>query len=97
MAYTALMMLRRRQEHSTDLPGAGSLANRLRLHSSYYDESLGREVHYHVWHTPLGFGLMYVAGIISGLLGVGSGALKVPAMDLAMRCRSRCPAPPATS
>ena len=27
---------------------------------------------------------MYVAGIISGLLGIGSGALKVPAMDLAM-------------
>ncbi len=32
----------------------------------------------------LGLGLMYVAGIVSGLLGIGSGALKVPAMDLAM-------------
>jgi len=29
-------------------------------------------------------GLMYVAGVVSGLLGIGSGALKVPAMDLAM-------------
>jgi uncharacterized membrane protein YfcA len=28
---------------------------------------------------------MYIAGIVSGLLGIGSGALKVPAMDLAMR------------
>ena len=34
--------------------------------------------------TPLGFFLMYIAGIVSGLLGIGSGALKVPAMDLAM-------------
>ena len=37
-----------------------------------------------VARTPLGFGLMYIAGIVSGLLGIGSGALKVPAMDLAM-------------
>ena len=28
---------------------------------------------------------MYVAGILSGLLGIGSGAVKVPAMDHAMR------------
>ncbi len=28
---------------------------------------------------------MYIAGMVSGLLGIGSGALKVPAMDLAMR------------
>src|SRR5205085_11091153 len=34
--------------------------------------------------TPVGFALMYVAGVVSGLLGIGSGALKVPAMDLAM-------------
>ena len=36
-------------------------------------------------HVPLGFGLMYVAGVLSGLLGIGSGALKVLAMDQAMR------------
>src|SRR5205823_12843336 len=40
---------------------------------------------YRVAHVPLGFGLMYIAGVVSGLLGIGSGALKVPAMDLAMR------------
>jgi uncharacterized membrane protein YfcA len=60
------------------------LADRLALHSAYYDESEGREVPYVVVQTGLGLALMYLAGTMSGLLGIGSGALKVPAMDLAM-------------
>jgi uncharacterized membrane protein YfcA len=40
---------------------------------------------YHVRHVPAGFGLMAVAGAISGLLGIGSGAMKVLAMDRIMR------------
>ena len=38
-----------------------------------------------VHRIPLGFGLMFVAGTLSGLLGIGSGAVKVLAMDQAMR------------
>jgi hypothetical protein len=62
-----------------------ALADRLRLHSSYTDDALGRDVEYRVTGSKLGLALMYVAGVVSGLLGIGSGALKVPAMDLAMR------------
>ncbi|MDD5679662.1 MAG: sulfite exporter TauE/SafE family protein [Candidatus Omnitrophica bacterium] len=40
---------------------------------------------YNVCSIPLGFSLMFIAGIISGLLGIGSGAVKVLAMDQAMR------------
>ncbi len=40
--------------------------------------------HYLIRHVPVGFALMFVAGILSGLLGIGSGALKVLAMDRAM-------------
>lgn len=40
---------------------------------------------YHVRDIPLGFALMFVAGVLSGLLGIGSGAVKVLAMDKAMR------------
>jgi len=45
---------------------------------------LGLGGDYQVRHVPLGLGLMTIAGALSGLLGIGSGALKVLAMDLAM-------------
>ena len=40
---------------------------------------------YHARHVPLGGALMFVAGVLSALLGIGSGAFKVLAMDKAMR------------
>jgi len=40
---------------------------------------------YHVRNVPLGSALMFVAGVLSGLLGIGSGAVKVLAMDRAMK------------
>nr|MBF6590662.1 sulfite exporter TauE/SafE family protein [Ktedonobacterales bacterium] len=61
------------------------LAERLALASSYPDRRLGREVPYAVTRVPLGFGMMYIAGLLSGLLGIGSGTFKVLAMDTAMR------------
>ncbi len=61
------------------------LALRLGLASSYPDAQLGREVGYQARRIPLGFVLMGFAGVVSGLLGIGSGALKVLAMDGAMR------------
>jgi uncharacterized membrane protein YfcA len=62
-----------------------AIAARLRLASGYPDQSLGRWVTYGVTGVPQGFGMMYIAGVVSGLLGIGSGALKVLAMDTAMR------------
>jgi uncharacterized membrane protein YfcA len=58
------------------------LATRLRLDSSYPTPAGPRS--YRVRRVPLGFALMGVAGALSGLLGIGSGALKVLAMDRAM-------------
>ena len=55
------------------------------LDSSYPDQELGRDVSYRVHRVPLGMMLMYGAGLISALLGIGSGVLKIPAMDAAMR------------
>jgi len=61
-----------------------SAANTLRLASSYNDRKLGH-IAYQVTRVPVGFGIMYVAGALSALLGIGSGAFKVLAMDTAMR------------
>ncbi len=58
------------------------LANSLHLDSSY--PSLHGIVPYHVHAIPTGFSLMFLAGALSGLLGIGSGSVKVLAMDQAM-------------
>lgn len=59
------------------------LATRLRLDSTYPTPDGPQP--YHVHAVPTGFGLMFVAGVLSGLLGIGSGAIKVLAMDQFMR------------
>jgi uncharacterized membrane protein YfcA len=64
-------------------PAPDPLATRLEMDSSY--PVPGGSVAYHVTHVPLGWAIMAVAGGLSGLLGIGSGALKVLAMDRVMR------------
>jgi hypothetical protein len=59
-----------------------ALAGRLRLNGTY--PSLDGPRSYSVRRVPAGFSLMFGAGTLSGLLGIGSGAVKVLAMDQAM-------------
>ena len=79
----AIQLTRLGEEVAAPAPETG-LARRLALSESYPDPRLG-EVAYAPRRIPLGFALMAVAGFVSGLLGIGSGALKVVAMDGAMR------------
>ena len=83
---SAKQMLARRRETLDEVePGTRSWATALRLHSSFPDHALGRDVTYQVGRMPLGLTLMYGAGLISALLGIGSGVLKIPAMDTALK------------
>ena len=70
---------------ATGAPAAAGWTASLALDSSYPDRALGREVAYQVQRVPLAMLLMYGAGLISALLGIGSGVLKIPAMDTALR------------
>ncbi len=54
------------------------------LAGSFTDPDTGEEVAYGVGHLPGGLALSFVAGNVSGLLGVGGGAIKVPVMNLLM-------------
>jgi uncharacterized membrane protein YfcA len=69
-------------EPSVDRP-PDRWASRLRLDGSYPTPAGPQE--YRVQRVPLGFSIMAVAGVLSGLLGIGSGAVKVLALDRAMR------------
>jgi uncharacterized protein len=82
LLYSAYLSSRSRPEQLSDAK-PDWLATRLKLDSSYPTPQ-GPQ-HYHVRGVPAGFGLMCLAGALSGLLGIGSGAVKVLAMDQAMR------------
>ncbi len=84
---SAHQMLARRRAPvlASALSDASHSSDALGLNSSYPDRELGREVTYRVDRVALGMVFMYGAGLISALLGIGSGVLKIPAMDTAMR------------
>lgn len=82
---SAAQQVLRLGEELPPVVAATGLAIPLRLSGSYPDRALGRDVPYAARRVPLGFVLMGLAGVVSGLLGIGSGALKVLAMDGAMR------------
>lgn len=75
--------LREQQAADAGPAGGETLARRLRLSGSY--PTPAGEVDYVPRRVPLGFGIMAGAGALSGLLGIGSGAVKVLALDQAMR------------
>jgi uncharacterized protein len=73
----------RAQPPLSESPEPDPLATKLKLNGSY--PSLEGSKTYNIRRVPAGFSIMFGAGTLSGLLGIGSGAVKVLAMDQAMR------------
>jgi uncharacterized membrane protein YfcA len=82
LLYSAYVSRRTRPRTDTEEP-PDPQATKLKMNGSFPDTSGVRQ--YNVYHVPTGFGVMWIAGALSGLLGIGSGALKVVAMDQAMK------------
>ena len=79
---TAAMQQRRKSDHEGVM--GSETARRLKLYGSWPQKD-GTVKHYQLRHVGGGFGVMYVAGVLSGILGIGSGVLKVLAMDAMMK------------
>ena len=79
---SAYLTLRRNEDEEPVHP-SHSWAIALNLEGNY--PLLGSTKHYQVYNVPLALIIMFIAGILSSLLGIGSGALKVLAMDHVMR------------
>jgi uncharacterized membrane protein YfcA len=80
LLYSAYLSNRKHPPYADDR--ADRLATILKMDGSY--PASDGPVAYHVHAIPAGFSLMFAAGTLSGLLGIGSGAVKVLAMDQAM-------------
>ncbi|EUJ18079.1 sulfite exporter TauE/SafE family protein [Listeria aquatica] len=85
LLYSAFNMIKKVGSEFPQNVKPDPIATKLKLHDSYYDKALRKEVPYEVANVPAGFGVMYGAGIASGLLGIGSGAFKVMALDVFMK------------
>ena len=82
LLYSAYVSIRPQPDLSTN-DRLDPLATRLRMNGTY--PSLTGPRNYHVHNVPGGFAGMFAAGVLSGLLGIGSGAVKVLAMDQFMK------------
>ena len=81
LLFSAAMTLRKKNQEA--LTEGSKLSAILKLNSSYPTQT--GTVDYKLKNVGAGFSIMTVAGVMSGLLGIGSGALKVLAMDTAMK------------
>ena len=82
LLFSAVMMVKSKTDAYTGVDHPWS--ERLKLGGKFTNER-GQIVHYKVAHVPLGLLAMFFAGILSALLGIGSGIFKVLAMDGAMK------------
>lgn len=85
LLYSAIIMLKKRHDELPENVPLNAIAKKLRLNGEYYDKVLQKKVVYNSDNVYGGFGVMYGAGILSGLLGIGSGSFKVMAMDVFMK------------
>ena len=83
-AFNMYQKIRSKKEHDVNQQ-ADPLAQKLKLGATYYDKGLGQVVDYQVDRVAAGSLVMFLAGVVSALLGIGAGAFKVLALDTVMK------------
>lgn len=84
LIYSAWLSWRSNRSTHVEAAIVNPSSDRLKL-SGHYPGPNGKQIEYKVDRIPQGFAMMFGAGTLSGLLGIGSGAVKVLAMDRIMR------------
>ncbi|MGX7329150.1 sulfite exporter TauE/SafE family protein [Enterococcus bulliens] len=84
-AYNMVKKLIGRKKETIFQDTVSPVVEKLRLNGAYYDKQEKRMISYQLTNLTGGFSMMFGAGIASGLLGIGSGAFKVLAMDTIMK------------
>jgi uncharacterized membrane protein YfcA len=84
LIFTAYMQFRKKGDNFLPAQTTG-LANSLQLQGIYNDAETNTVKHYEAGKPVTGFLLMILAGMLSGLLGIGAGVMKVLAMDTKMK------------
>ena len=85
LSYSAFTTVKQLRDELPESPPDDPLALRLDLEGSYHDLRLQRDVVYRAQRVVKGFAAMFGAGLLSGMVGIGSDAFKVLAMDYLMR------------
>lgn len=85
LLYSAVAMFQKRNQELPQGVVPHPWSDRLKLKGSYFDQAVEAKVEYVAAGIPQGFGVMFLAGVLSGLLGIGSGLFKVLGMDVFMK------------
>lgn len=78
MTLTAIVMLQKSGQRTSSADPTIDIG---RLGARYHDPDTDRPVAYRVRRAPLAFGVSFIAGAVSTLVGIGGGVLKVPALN----------------
>lgn len=82
--FIVIIMLSARKSDFPNVPQPDKLSQSLEIMGIYREESLGKEVEWHVHRTPQGLAMFIVIGVMAGMFGLGAGWANVPVLNLLM-------------